>query len=65
MFCIYFFLFFIASLEPFYKDFFLCFIHSFNYRYGHYKKMREAIDKYEGGLELFSRGYEKFGFIRR
>lgn len=27
--------------------------------------MREAIDKYEGGLEAFSRGYEKFGFTRR
>lgn len=35
-----------------------------DYRYRHYKKMREAIDKNEGGLELFSRGYEKFGFIR-
>ncbi|KAG8376680.1 hypothetical protein BUALT_Bualt09G0089100 [Buddleja alternifolia] len=35
-----------------------------DYRYGQYKKLREAIDKYEGGLELFSRGYEKFGFTR-
>ncbi|KAK2970574.1 hypothetical protein RJ640_030947 [Escallonia rubra] len=35
-----------------------------DYRYGHYKKMREAIDKFEGGLEVFSRGYEKFGFVR-
>jgi 1,4-alpha-glucan branching enzyme len=35
-----------------------------DYRYGHYKKMREEIDKYEGGLEVFSRGYEKFGFTR-
>lgn len=35
-----------------------------DYRFGHYKKMREAIDKYEGGLEAFSRGYEKFGFTR-
>ncbi|XP_070035959.1 1,4-alpha-glucan-branching enzyme 2-2, chloroplastic/amyloplastic-like [Nicotiana tomentosiformis] len=26
--------------------------------------MREAIDKYEGGLEAFSRGYEKKGFTR-
>ncbi|KAI3725241.1 hypothetical protein L1987_65022 [Smallanthus sonchifolius] len=34
------------------------------YRYSHYKKMRESIDKYEGGLEAFSRGYEKFGFTR-
>ncbi|KAK2998713.1 hypothetical protein RJ639_023622 [Escallonia herrerae] len=35
-----------------------------DYRYGHYKKMCEAIDKFEGGLEVFSRGYEKFGFVR-
>ncbi|KVH94605.1 1,4-alpha-glucan-branching enzyme [Cynara cardunculus var. scolymus] len=34
------------------------------YRYSHYKKIREAIDKYEGGLEAFSRGYEKLGFTR-
>ncbi|KAL7170397.1 hypothetical protein ACSBR2_035296 [Camellia fascicularis] len=33
-----------------------------DYRYAHYKKIREAIDKNEGGLEVFSRGYEKFGF---
>ncbi|KAJ0089356.1 hypothetical protein Patl1_32458 [Pistacia atlantica] len=25
--------------------------------------MREDIDRYEGGLELFSRGYEKLGFM--
>ncbi|XP_034694884.1 1,4-alpha-glucan-branching enzyme 1, chloroplastic/amyloplastic-like isoform X4 [Vitis riparia] len=35
-----------------------------DYRFGQYKKMREAIDKYEGGLDLFSRGYEKMGFTR-
>uniref|UniRef100_A0A5B6ZJQ5 1,4-alpha-glucan branching enzyme n=1 Tax=Davidia involucrata TaxID=16924 RepID=A0A5B6ZJQ5_DAVIN len=35
-----------------------------DYRYGQYKRMREAIDKYEGGLEVLSRGYEKFGFTR-
>ncbi|XP_031254576.1 1,4-alpha-glucan-branching enzyme 1, chloroplastic/amyloplastic-like [Pistacia vera] len=35
-----------------------------DYRYGQYKKMREDIDRYEGGLELFSRGYEKLGFTR-
>ncbi|CAL5350783.1 unnamed protein product [Camellia sinensis] len=33
-----------------------------DYRYAHYKKIRETIDKNEGGLEVFSRGYEKFGF---
>ncbi|KAI6697888.1 hypothetical protein NL676_018007 [Syzygium grande] len=35
-----------------------------DYRFGQYSRMREAIDKYEGGLEAFSRGYEKFGFTR-
>ncbi|KAL7137419.1 hypothetical protein ABFS83_10G091000 [Erythranthe nasuta] len=35
-----------------------------DYRYGQYKKLRDAIDKYEGGLEVFSRGYEKLGFNR-
>jgi hypothetical protein len=33
--------------------------------YGQYKRLREEIDKYEGGLEAFSRGYEKLGFSRR
>jgi len=33
-----------------------------DYRYAQYRRMHEAIDKYEGGLEVFSRGYEKFGF---
>ena len=36
-----------------------------NYSYGQYKRLREAIDKNEGGLEVFSRGYKKFGFTRR
>ncbi|XP_042045963.1 1,4-alpha-glucan-branching enzyme 2-2, chloroplastic/amyloplastic-like [Salvia splendens] len=35
-----------------------------DYRYDQYRKLRAAIDKNEGGLEAFSRGYEKFGFIR-
>ncbi|AED90637.1 1, 4-alpha-glucan branching enzyme protein soform SBE2.2 precursor [Arabidopsis thaliana] len=35
-----------------------------DYRYGQYKRLREEIDKYEGGLEAFSRGYEKLGFSR-
>lgn len=35
-----------------------------DYRYGQYKRLRQAIDKYEGGLEQFSRGYEKMGFTR-
>ncbi|URE11331.1 Alpha amylase, C-terminal all-beta domain [Musa troglodytarum] len=35
-----------------------------DYRYDQYKKMREKIDQHEGGLDAFSRGYEKFGFQR-
>ncbi|KAL7247873.1 hypothetical protein ACSBR2_002724 [Camellia fascicularis] len=35
-----------------------------DFQYAHYKRMREEIDKCEGGLEVFSRGYEKFGFTR-
>lgn len=36
-----------------------------NLSYGQYKRLREEIDKYEGGLDAFSRGYENFGFSRR
>jgi len=42
-----------------------CFSMLSTFRFSEYKKMREAIDKYEGGLEAFSRGYEKKGFTRR
>lgn len=35
-----------------------------DYRFKQYKKKRELIDKFEGGLEAFSRGYEKMGFNR-
>ncbi|XP_074580303.1 1,4-alpha-glucan-branching enzyme 2-2, chloroplastic/amyloplastic-like isoform X2 [Curcuma longa] len=35
-----------------------------DYRYSHYKKLREMIDHHEGGLDKFSCGYEKFGFQR-
>ncbi|XP_043814777.1 1,4-alpha-glucan-branching enzyme 1, chloroplastic/amyloplastic isoform X2 [Manihot esculenta] len=35
-----------------------------DYRYSQYKRLREEIDKYEGGLDAFSRGFEKFGFLR-
>uniref|UniRef100_A0A0D3F5W2 Q-enzyme n=1 Tax=Oryza barthii TaxID=65489 RepID=A0A0D3F5W2_9ORYZ len=34
------------------------------YRYSLYRRLRSDIDQYEGGLETFSRGYEKFGFNR-
>lgn len=49
---------FVSSFSSFHQTCFLC-------RYDQYKKLRAAIDKNEGGLEEFSRGYEKFGFIRR
>ncbi|XP_047316567.1 1,4-alpha-glucan-branching enzyme 2-2, chloroplastic/amyloplastic-like [Impatiens glandulifera] len=35
-----------------------------DYRYTQYKKMREAIDRHEGGLAAFASGYEHFGFTR-
>eukprot|EP00249_Psilotum_nudum_P019294 c27182_g1_i1 orf=709-3138(+) len=35
-----------------------------DYRYEQYKKKRDLIDKHEGGLEAFSRGYEKMGFVK-
>ncbi|KAK1323416.1 hypothetical protein QJS10_CPA02g00640 [Acorus calamus] len=35
-----------------------------DYRFNQYKSMRELIDKHEGGLDAFSRGYEQFGFVR-
>ncbi|XP_051131607.1 1,4-alpha-glucan-branching enzyme 2-2, chloroplastic/amyloplastic-like [Andrographis paniculata] len=35
-----------------------------NYRYSEYRKARNVIEIHEGGLEVFSRGYEKFGFTR-
>eukprot|EP00897_Mesotaenium_endlicherianum_P007732 jgi/Mesen1/6988/ME000364S06162 len=35
-----------------------------DYRFKQYLKLREEIDRSEGGLEAFSRGYEKFGFTR-
>ncbi|CAJ1886898.1 unnamed protein product [Sphenostylis stenocarpa] len=36
-----------------------------DFRYGQYKRLHDEINKHEGGLDTFSRGYEKFGFIRR
>ncbi|RYR53139.1 hypothetical protein Ahy_A06g028110 isoform B [Arachis hypogaea] len=35
-----------------------------DFRYGQYKRLLEEINKNEGGLDAFSRGYEKFGFTR-
>jgi len=34
------------------------------YRYSLYRRIRSDIDEHEGGLEAFSRSYEKFGFNR-
>ena len=34
-------------------------------RFEQYKRKREFIDKHEGGLEAFSRGYENMGFTKR
>ncbi|KAF3320765.1 1,4-alpha-glucan-branching enzyme 1 [Carex littledalei] len=34
------------------------------YRYSRYREMRSLIDQHEGGLDAFSRGYEKLGFTR-
>ncbi|CAN6238294.1 unnamed protein product [Urochloa humidicola] len=34
------------------------------YRYSLYRRLRSDIDEHEGGLEAFSRSYEKFGFNR-
>ncbi|XP_020979293.1 1,4-alpha-glucan-branching enzyme 1, chloroplastic/amyloplastic-like [Arachis ipaensis] len=33
-----------------------------NYSFGRYLRLREDIDKHEGGLDPFSRGHENFGF---
>ncbi|KAF3446892.1 hypothetical protein FNV43_RR12072 [Rhamnella rubrinervis] len=44
------------GLEP-YKD-------HFKYRLTRYLDQKKLIEKYEGGLEEFARGYSKFGFNR-
>ncbi|KAH9620514.1 hypothetical protein KSS87_017206 [Heliosperma pusillum] len=36
-----------------------------DYRYSMYRRLREEINRFEGSLESFSRGYEKMGFTRR
>jgi 1,4-alpha-glucan branching enzyme len=50
----------IYELDPMLKD------HRthLQYRYSRYKEMRYLIDEHEGGLDAFSRGYEKMGFTR-
>nr|GME18057.1 starch branching enzyme [Ipomoea batatas] len=50
----------IYEIDPLLKNF----RDHLDYRFSHYRKIREAINQYEGGLEVFSRGYEKLGFTR-
>jgi hypothetical protein len=45
-------------------EFFVVCLLCFN-RYSEYKRIRAAIDQHEGGLDAFSRGYEKLGFTRK
>ncbi|ESW34860.1 hypothetical protein PHAVU_001G187600 [Phaseolus vulgaris] len=35
-----------------------------DFRFGQYKRLHDEINKHEGGLDAFSRGYEQFGFLR-
>lgn len=48
----------IISLDPWLEPF----ADSLRSRYALYRKWSETIQKYEGGLERFSLGYEKMGF---
>mmetsp|Transcript_8804 Transcript_8804/g.15174 ORF Transcript_8804/g.15174 Transcript_8804/m.15174 type:complete len:725 (+) Transcript_8804:121-2295(+) len=41
------------------------FLGALKYRYHRYKETKRKIEDYEGGLEKFSRGYERFGFNRK
>ncbi|XXG64978.1 hypothetical protein AAC387_Pa05g2792 [Persea americana] len=50
----------IYVIDPILKDFRA----HLDFRYSQYKKMRALIDKHEGGLDAFSRGYERLGFTR-
>jgi 1,4-alpha-glucan branching enzyme len=34
-------------------------------RFSRYGEIRHFIEQHEGGLDAFSRGYEKLGFTRR
>ncbi|KAL6197772.1 hypothetical protein ACLB2K_033377 [Fragaria x ananassa] len=45
-----------SNLEP-YKD-------HFKYRIKRYLEQKSLIEKFEGGLEEFTRGFVKFGFNR-
>lgn len=43
----------------------VCFTQLGENRYSRYRELRSLIDQHEGGLDAFSRGYEKLGFTRR
>ncbi|KAM0907710.1 hypothetical protein ACQ4PT_015932 [Festuca glaucescens] len=48
----------IYEIDPMLRDF----KYHLGYRYSLYRRIRSDIDQYEGGMDAFSRGYEKFGF---
>lgn len=50
----------IYEIDPLLKDYRT----HLDFRFSHYKHLRYRIDMEEGGLDAFSRGYEKFGFNR-
>uniref|UniRef100_A0ACD5Z545 Uncharacterized protein n=1 Tax=Avena sativa TaxID=4498 RepID=A0ACD5Z545_AVESA len=50
----------IYEIDPNLRDF----KYHLEYRYSLYRRIRSDIDQHEGGMDAFSRGYEKFGFNR-
>ncbi|KAE8767575.1 starch branching enzyme IIb [Hordeum vulgare] len=50
----------IYDIDPMLRDF----KYHLEYRYSLYRRIRSDIDEYDGGMDVFSRGYEKFGFVR-
>uniref|UniRef100_A0ACD5ZEW3 Uncharacterized protein n=2 Tax=Avena sativa TaxID=4498 RepID=A0ACD5ZEW3_AVESA len=50
----------IYEIDPMLRDF----KYHLEYRYSLYRRIRSDIDQHEGGMDAFSRGYEKFGFNR-
>ncbi|KAM0917539.1 hypothetical protein ACQ4PT_009421 [Festuca glaucescens] len=50
----------IYEIDPMLRDF----KYHLGYRYSLYRRIRSDIDQHEGGMDTFSRGYEKFGFNR-
>ncbi|VAH32698.1 unnamed protein product [Triticum turgidum subsp. durum] len=50
----------IYEIDPTLRDF----KYHLEYRYSLYRRIRSDIDEHKGGMDVFSRGYEKFGFVR-